>query len=123
VERPSPLCSVGCLISARARHLSRLYACRPFQSSSTESGLRAGESVASKVLERISDMARRGSGVSTAQQAHFTALDGTVRVKKSNGNSWVPADYSTRLEKGDVVQTGPKDAKVVFNDGTQSPPP
>ena len=60
-----------------------------------------------------------GSGVSTAQQAHFTALDGTVRVKKGNGNSWVPADYNIPLEKGDVVQTGSEGmAKVVFNDGT-----
>ena len=86
----------------------------------TESGLRAGESAASKVLERISDMApATGSGVSTAQQAHFTALDGTVRVKKSNGNSWVTGDYSIPLEKGDVVQTGSEGmAKVVFNDGT-----
>ena len=60
-----------------------------------------------------------GSGVSTAQQAHFTALDGTVRVKKSNGNSWVTGDYSIPLEKGDIVQTGSEGmAKVVFNDGT-----
>ena len=62
---------------------------------------------------------RTGSGGSTAQQAHFTALDGTVRVKKGNGNSWVTADYSIPLEKGDVVQTGSEGmAKVVFNDGT-----
>ena len=47
-----------------------------------------------------------GSGAVTAQQAHFTALDGTVRVKKGNGNSWVKADYNIPLEKGDVVQTG-----------------
>ena len=54
-----------------------------------------------------------------AQQAHFTALDGTVRVKKANGNSWVAADYNIPLEKGDVVQTSSEGmAKVVFNDGT-----
>src|SRR6202011_2019871 len=47
------------------------------------------------------------------------ALDGTVRVKKSAGNSWVNADYNVPLEKGDVVQTGSEGmAKVVFNDGT-----
>src|SRR5256885_8770344 len=52
-------------------------------------------------------------------QAHITALDGTVRVKKSNSNSWVAADYNVPLEKGDVVQTGAEGmAKVVFNDGT-----
>ena len=54
-----------------------------------------------------------------AQQAHFTALDGTIRVRKSNGNSWINADYNVPLEKGDVVQTGAEGmAKIVFNDGT-----
>ena len=85
----------------------------------TESSIKAADNVASKVLERIAGMAPpAGSGVSTAQQAHFTALDGTVRVKKENG-SWVAADYNIPLEKGDVVQTGSEGmAKVVFNDGT-----
>jgi hypothetical protein len=86
----------------------------------TENSLKSGQNVASKVLERVAGMAPvTGSGVLTAQQAHFTALDGTVRVKKGNGNSWVKADYSIPLEKGDVVQTGSEGmAKVVFNDGT-----
>ena len=86
----------------------------------TENTLKAGEHVGSKLLERVAGMApAAGSGVSTAQQAHFTALDGTVRVKKGNSNSWVPADYTIPLEKGDVVQTGSEGmAKVVFNDGT-----
>ena len=86
----------------------------------TESSIKAAGSVADKALERVAGMApAAGSGVSTAQQAHFTALDGTVRVKKGNGNSWVAADYNIPLEKGDVVQTGSEGmAKVVFNDGT-----
>jgi hypothetical protein len=86
----------------------------------TANSLKSGQNVASKVLERVAGMAPvTGSGVLTAQQAHFTALDGTVRVKKGNGNSWVKADYSIPLEKGDVVQTGSEGmAKVVFNDGT-----
>jgi hypothetical protein len=86
----------------------------------TENGLKAGENAASKMLERVAGMApTTGSGLTTSQQAHFTALDGTVRVKKGNGNSWVKADYSVPLEKGDVVQTGSEGmAKVVFNDGT-----
>jgi hypothetical protein len=55
----------------------------------------------------------------TQQQAHFTALDGTVRVKKANHNTWVPANYNIPLEKGDVVQTGPEGiAKLSFSDGT-----
>ena len=86
----------------------------------TENSVKAGENAAGKLLERVAGMAPApGTGVSTAQQAHFTALDGTVRVKKGNGNSWVTADYNIPLEKGDVVQTGSEGmAKVVFNDGT-----
>src|SRR5580658_9032732 len=86
----------------------------------TANSIKAAGSVADKALERVAGMAPvAGSGVSTAQQAHFTALDGTVRVKKGNGNSWVTADYNIPLEKGDVVQTGSEGmAKVVFNDGT-----
>ncbi len=53
------------------------------------------------------------------QQAHFTAIDGRVRVKKANSNTWVAADYSLPLEKGDVVQTTSEGmAKVAFADGT-----
>jgi FecR protein len=60
----------------------------------------------------------KSSSVSS-QQAHITALDGTVRVKKSSSNSWVTADYNVPLEKGDVVQTGSEGmAKIVFSDGT-----
>ena len=86
----------------------------------TESSMQKADNVASKLLERVAGMAPpAGTGVSTAQQAHFTALDGTVRVKKGNGNSWVAADYNIPLEKGDIVQTGSEGmAKVVFNDGT-----
>jgi hypothetical protein len=86
----------------------------------SESTIKAAGSVADKALQRVAGMApAAGHGTSTAQQAHFTALDGTVRVKKGNGNSWVGADYNIPLEKGDVVQTGSEGmAKVVFNDGT-----
>jgi hypothetical protein len=86
----------------------------------TESSIKAASGVANRALERVAGMApAAGSGVSIAQQAHFTALDGTVRVKKGNGNSWMGADYNVPLEKGDVVQTGSEGmAKVVFNDGT-----
>jgi hypothetical protein len=86
----------------------------------TENSLKAVGKVANKAMERVAGMAPAGgAGVSVAQQAHFTALDGTVRVKKGNGNSWVGADYNIPLEKGDVVQTGSEGmAKVVFNDGT-----
>jgi FecR protein len=86
----------------------------------SENSIKAAGSVADKALERVAGMApAAGHGASTAQQAHFTALDGTVRVKKGSGNTWVGADYNVPLEKGDVVQTGSEGmAKVVFNDGT-----
>jgi hypothetical protein len=85
-----------------------------------ENSIKAASGVADKALERVAGMAPKGgSGVLTARQANFTALDGTVKVKKGNDNSWVAADYNIPLEKGDVVQTGSEGmAKVVFNDGT-----
>ena len=53
------------------------------------------------------------------QQAHFTNIDGTVRVKKSSSNTWIVARYDLPLEKGDVVQTDAEGiAKVAFTDGT-----
>jgi hypothetical protein len=87
----------------------------------TQSSVKKADDVMGKLLERVAGMAPKttGTGMVTAQQAHFTALDGTVRVKKGNGNTWVAADYNIPLEKGDVVQTGSEGmAKVVFNDGT-----
>jgi hypothetical protein len=86
----------------------------------SENSIKAVGRMANRALERVAGMApATGGGASVAQQAHFTALDGTVRVKKGNGNTWVGADYNIPLEKGDVVQTGSEGmAKVVFNDGT-----
>ncbi len=57
--------------------------------------------------------------VAGEQQANFTQIDGTVRVKKANRGDWVQADYKLPLEKGDVVQTDAEGiAKIVFTDGT-----
>jgi len=86
----------------------------------TDYTIKKANDVFGKLLERVAGMGTStGTGVVTAQQAHFTALDGTVRVKKGTGNSWVTADYNIPLEKGDVIQTGSEGmAKVVFNDGT-----
>ncbi|HWR16432.1 MAG TPA: hypothetical protein VN577_16535 [Terriglobales bacterium] len=53
------------------------------------------------------------------QQASFTLIEGTVKVKKASNNTWVNADYQLPLEKGDVIQTSSEGlAKVVFPDGT-----
>ncbi|MGE5112141.1 MAG: hypothetical protein ACM3JB_14860 [Acidobacteriaceae bacterium] len=66
----------------------------------------------------IGDNGKKSSNIGP-QQAHFTAIDGTVKVKKINSNTWQTADYSVPLDKGDVVQTGSEGiAKVVFADGT-----
>src|SRR5580693_7604448 len=87
----------------------------------TENSVGALSNLASLALERVAGMSENSkkSSVMSSQQAHFTVLDGTVRIKKGNSNTWVTADYNLPLEKGDVVQTGPEGmAKIVFNDGT-----
>jgi hypothetical protein len=79
----------------------------------------AGIQAMNNLLEKVAGSAGQGTDGNGAQQAHFTNFDGTVRVKKASSNTWVGADYSLPLEKGDVVQTGSEGmARVVFNDGT-----
>jgi len=86
----------------------------------TDRGVRAVGSLTTDMLEKVAGLGgkpRKSKEISS--QAHFTALDGTVRVKKGASNSWATADYNLPLEKGDVVQTGSEGmAKIVFNDGT-----
>ena len=87
----------------------------------TDSTVKAAGRLSSTLLERVAGLAPplKGPSVAVAQQAHFTALDGTVKVRKTNGNSWINADYNVPLEKGDVVQTAAEGmAKIVFDDGT-----
>jgi hypothetical protein len=87
----------------------------------TENGLKAADHFTTGFLEKIAGAAGAPAkaGAGNAQQAHITALDGTVRIKKASSNSWVNADYNVPLEKGDVVQTGSEGmAKIVFSDGT-----
>jgi len=86
----------------------------------TENTVKAAGNVFTNLLERVAAQDNRGQkGSETSQQAHITALDGTVRIKKASGDAWVRADYSVPLEKGDVIQTGPEGmAKIAFNDGT-----
>jgi hypothetical protein len=86
----------------------------------TANGLKAADNFGNKLIEAVVGAAGPVKIVSVgSQQAHITALDGTVRVKKANSNSWMNADYNVPLDKGDVVQTGSEGmAKIVFNDGT-----
>lgn len=52
-------------------------------------------------------------------QARFVNLDGKVEVKKANSVNWGSADYRTKLDKGDLVRTGPDGAaRITFLDGT-----
>lgn len=61
----------------------------------------------------------RGQKPAGDLKASFTMLDGSVKVKKKNGTTWVNADYNVPLEKGDVIQTGSEGmAKIVFADQT-----
>lgn len=87
----------------------------------TDSTVKTAGRFTTKLLEKIAGLAPpiQKTSAAVSQQAHFTALDGTIRVRKANGNSWINADYNVPLEKGDVVQTGAEGmAKIVFNDGT-----
>ena len=89
----------------------------------TNAGMKAANQFTMGLLEKVasssSDSAADHALVAGAQQAHFTNLDGTVRVKKANSSTWVKADYGLPLDKGDVVQTASEGlAKVVFSDGT-----
>jgi len=87
----------------------------------TDASVKAAGQLSSSLMEKVAGLAPplKQPPVAVSQQAHFTALDGTIKVRKGNGNSWITADYSVPLEKGDVVQTGAEGmAKIVFNDGT-----
>jgi hypothetical protein len=87
----------------------------------TDSTVKAAAQLSSGLLEKVAGLAPplKQPSAPVAQQAHFTALDGTVRVRRGNGTSWITADYNVPLEKGDVVQTANEGmAKIVFNDGT-----
>ncbi len=87
----------------------------------TGATVKAAGQFSSILMEKVAGLAPplKPSSVSVSRQANFTALDGTVRVRKGNGNSWINANYNVPLEKGDVVQTGAEGmAKIVFNDGT-----
>ena len=85
----------------------------------TDNGVRAATNAFTNLMEKLAATPDVKPGTVISQQAHITALDGTVRVKKAGSDTWVRADYSVPLEKGDVIQTGSEGmAKIVFNDGT-----
>lgn len=74
----------------------------------------AWNAVSSRIANRAAKI-----GTATMSQAHFTYIDGSVKVKKNNSNNWITANYDTTLEQGDVVQTTTEGmAKIVFTDNT-----
>lgn len=82
-------------------------------------GVNAAENWIGRVVDRLNSRGNGAAKLSGQQQANFTNIEGTVRIKKASGNTWVNAAYDSPLEKGDVVQTGSEGmAKVVFVDGT-----
>ncbi len=84
--------------------------------------VQSGEASIEKLLNKmgVGNAGAHNTGLEAGpQQAHFTNIDGTVKVKKISTNSWINADYNVALEKGDVVQTGSEGiAKIVLTDGT-----
>src|SRR5712671_2222174 len=85
----------------------------------SQNTVKAATNLVTNLLERIAQPESATKAGASSQQGHITALDGTVRIKKASSNTWIRADYSVPLEKGDVIQTGSEGmAKIVFNDGT-----
>jgi len=106
------------LLGAALIFLTALYVTFP---KATDSTVSAVTKFSTNFLEKVAGLAPplKAASAAVGKQAHFTALDGTVRVRKTNGISWINADYNVPLEKGDVVQTAAEGmAKIVFNDGT-----
>jgi len=56
-------------------------------------------------VEKMFPSNRQNNTAGGPQQAHFTNIDGSVRVRKANSNSFVQANYDLPLEKGDVIKT------------------
>src|SRR5207245_9979293 len=61
----------------------------------TQNGIKAVTSLTAKLVEGFaSSGAPVKANSMNSQQAHITALDGTVRVKKASSHSWVTAYYT-----------------------------
>jgi hypothetical protein len=85
----------------------------------SKAGLQAMGDLLARITDKIGSGQPKTLSHTGQQQANFTAMDGTVRVKKYNSSTWVAADFNLPLEKGDVVQTGSEGmARIVFADGS-----
>jgi hypothetical protein len=76
----------------------------------------------SRIVNGVSNAVSENASANVAieqNQAKFVNLDGKVQVKKVNSVQWVDADYRTKLDKGDQIQTsGDGAARITFADGT-----
>ncbi len=82
-------------------------------------GTNAVGSLVNRGIAKIAGNAQDTQSASGPQQAKITNVDGVVKVKRADGNTWVTANIGMLLERGDVVQTSSEGlAKVVFTDGT-----
>ena len=85
----------------------------------TKNATRVGMDWVLKIVGKVGGSNPPAPKPSGDQKANFTMIDGNVRVRKKNDNSFVTAGYNVPLEKGDVVQTGAEGmAKIVFADKT-----
>ncbi len=70
---------------------------------------------AKKILDPESNPTSPGLGKSGG----FAIIKGTVKVKKASSNQWISADYQTKLETGDYIQTSSDgNSRIQFPDGT-----
>jgi hypothetical protein len=70
-------------------------------------------------LSRSIGSAPTGAAALAQNQARFVNLDGKVEIKRANSVTWQNADYSTTLDKGDLIRTGDDGAaRLAFVDGT-----
>lgn len=71
------------------------------------------------VAGRATPPAATASAAPQAAAAHFTSIEGSVRVKAVGTFEWVSADTNTLLRRGDLVRTSAgAAAEIAFADGT-----
>jgi hypothetical protein len=70
-------------------------------------------------VESIAPPLTTAEPVITQPTAHFSGIEGSVKVKAVGTFEWVTADASMALKKSDIVRTGPGSAaEIRFFDGT-----
>jgi hypothetical protein len=66
-----------------------------------------------------SEIAARPVAAAQMSAAHFTSIEGNIKVKAVGSVEWITADRTSPLNKGDRVKTGTSStAEITFFDGT-----